>query len=47
MYGLHKVLGSNASFDLVYGSLYIMAYDIQDAFHNREYDYVGHIIDQM
>ena len=24
-----------------------MAYDIQDALHKREYDYVGYIIDNM
>lgn len=47
VYGLHKVLGSDGVQDYVYGSLFLMACDIQDPFHNREYDYVGYIIDNM
>ena len=47
MYGLHKVIGSDALVDVVYVLLYIMACDIQDAFHNKEYDYVGHILEKM
>lgn len=40
MYGLHKVLGSDGAEDYVYGSLFLMACDIQDPYHNREHDYV-------
>ena len=47
VYGLHKVLGSDGAKDCVYGSLFLMACDIQDPYHNREYDYVGHISDNM
>ena len=47
MYRLHKVLGSDVVEYCVYGSLFLMACDIQDPFHNREYDYVSYIIDSI
>jgi len=47
VYGLHKLFGSDGVENCVYGSLFLMACDIQDPFHNREYDYVGFIIDNM
>ena len=47
MYGLHKVLGSDGAEDCVYGSLFLMACDIQELFHHKEYDYVAFIIDNM
>ena len=47
VYGLHNVLGSDGEEDCVYCSLFLMACDIQDPFQNREYDYVGFIIESM
>ena len=47
VYGLHKVLGSDGAEDCVYGSLFLMASNIQDPFHNKKYDYVGFIMDSM
>ena len=47
VYGLHKLLGSDGVEDCVYGLLFLMACDIQDTFHNRKYDDVGYIIDNM
>jgi hypothetical protein len=32
---------------MVKGSLYMMASDIQDTYHNWEYDYVGYILEEM
>lgn len=46
VYGLDKVLGIDAT-DMVKGSLYMMACDIQDSYHNLEYDYVGYILEEM
>lgn len=45
-YGLDKVLGIDAT-EMVKGSLYMMACDIQDTYHNREYDYLGYILEEM
>lgn len=47
VYGLHKVLGSDGAEDCVYRSLFLMASDIQDPFHHKEYDYVAFIMDSM
>ena len=47
VYGFHKVMGSDGTEDCVYGSLFLMACDIQDPFHHKEYDYVAFIIDSM
>ena len=47
VYGLHKVLGSDGAEDCVYGSLFLIACDIQDPFHHKEYDYVAFIINNM
>ena len=46
IYGVHKVIGKDG-FDEVWGSEYIIAKDVQDAFHAYEYDYVGYILDIM
>ena len=47
VYGLHKILGSDGAEDCVYGSLFLIACDIQDPYHHKEYDYVAFIIDSM
>ena len=47
MYGLHKVLGSDGVEDCVYGSLFLIACDIQDPFDQKEYEYVAFIIENM
>lgn len=46
VYGVHKVLGKDGT-DEVFGSEYIIARDIQDAYHACEYDYVSYILDIM
>ena len=44
IYGVHKVIGKDGS-NKVSGAEYIIARDVQDAFHAYEYDYVSHILD--
>lgn len=46
MYDLDKVLGVDAN-EILMGLLYMMACDIQDTYHDREYDYVGYILGEM
>ena len=46
IYGVHMVVGKDG-FDEVWEAEYIIARDVQDAFHACEYDYVSHILDIM
>ena len=46
IYGVHKVVDKDR-FDEVWGSEYIIARDMQDAYHACEHDYVSHILDVM
>lgn len=46
LYDVHKVVGKHGS-DMVYGSVYIVDSDVQDAYHGEEYDYVAYILENM